>query len=80
MSRKLVHTVGVVALIAGIGRMLRLRAWKRADGPRNKRFHKHWHRTRSDKHPWFAHWEEWAEDEAEKAEPDVETDAAKVVV
>jgi hypothetical protein len=80
MSRKLFRTVGVVALIAGMGKMLRLGAGKTADGARRRRFHMHSHRAHSHKHPWFAKCKKRSKGEADKAGQDAETGVAEVVV
>ena len=79
MSHKLFRTLGLAALVVGIGKLLRVRAWKMAGGPKGGHWAKHWHRTDGPKHPWFSHCEKWSEENA-KTEPDAETGAAEFVV
>ena len=55
--------------------------WKMAHGPKGeywtRHWAKHWRRPHGSMPPWCWGWEEPSEEEAEKAEPDAETGAAK---
>jgi hypothetical protein len=80
MSQKLFRTVALAALIVGIGKFFRFRAWKMAGGPQGKHWYKpHGPMSHRPMPPWFRHWEKPFE-KAEKAGPDAETGAAEAVV
>jgi hypothetical protein len=86
MSRKRFRTVALVALIVGIGKCFRFRAWKMADGQGGE----HWRRTHSPmfhrrkfhkhKPPWRRDWQRPFEEESREAEPDAEANAAEAAV
>ena len=75
MSEKLLRTLGLGALIVGIGKCLRFRAWRMTGGPEGKHWNNHRHPCHSHRHPRFAHWKKRSGEQTEPAEPDAQTDA-----
>lgn len=80
MSEKLLRTLGLGALILGIGRCLHFRAWRMAGGPEGEHWSKHWHPHHSHRHPWFAHWEKRAKEQTKPVEPDAQAEADQTTV
>ena len=80
MSHKLFRTLGLAALIVGVGKMFRFHAWKRAGGPEGKPRFKGRHGPDGHHHPWSAHHKKWHEERTGPAEEDVDAAAAEAAV
>ena len=76
MSRKLFRTLGLAALIVGVGKMFHFHAWKRASGPEGKPRFKSWHGPHGHEHPWSAHHKKWHEEQTGSAEESADAGVA----
>jgi hypothetical protein len=87
MDREKNHTwvkaLALAAVFVGIGKCMRLRAWRMAEGadgeyPAAFRNHaKRFHKFHGHKPPWFGGWEQPSDEEANGAEGTAETAAAQ---
>ncbi len=80
MSRNLSRAFVLGALIFGIGKLFRFRAWKMAHEPGDRHWTKHRHGSHGPTHPWFWRWEGPSEEESAQTEAGEEPVAAGIVV
>jgi hypothetical protein len=64
-------------LLVGAGKFFRFRAWREAGGPQDEGWARHWHPPHGPMPPWCWGREKASEEQAEEAEPDVETGSAE---
>jgi hypothetical protein len=76
-NHKAFRTLAVAALIVGVAKCMRSRAWKMGGGPQGEAFAQHWRKFHERRSWWFKDWDEPTVEETEQAEVTADTAAAQ---